>query len=51
MGWGWNSGPTVTNSYGTASDLWGETLVASDVNASGFGVAISASILVVELLR
>jgi hypothetical protein len=33
------------NTYGTASDMWGETLAATDVNASGFGVALSASIL------
>jgi hypothetical protein len=33
------------STYGTASDLWGETLLYSDVNASGFGVAISASLL------
>jgi hypothetical protein len=36
--------PTVNN-YGTASDMWGETLTPTDVNASGFGVALSASIL------
>jgi hypothetical protein len=29
-------------SYGGSSDLWGETWEASDINGSGFGLAISA---------
>ena len=31
----------VWRSYGSDSDLWGSTLAASDINNSGFGVAIS----------
>lgn len=33
-----------TSLYGSNSDLWGTTLTASDVNSSGFGVAISAEL-------
>lgn len=29
-------------SYGGSSDLWGETLLPSDINNSNFGIAISA---------
>lgn len=29
-------------SYGNAGDLWGETWAASDINSSGFGVAVAA---------
>lgn len=29
--------------YGTSSDLWGESWTDTDINASGFGVAISAT--------
>lgn len=36
-------GATLTNvSFGGATDLWGLTLAPSDINASDFGVAISA---------
>ena len=31
--------------YGGSSDLWGTTLTPADVNASNFGIAISASII------
>ena len=34
---------TVT--YGNSGDLWGETLAYSDVNNTGFGVAIAANML------
>jgi hypothetical protein len=32
----------VVASYGSASDLWGTTLTGADVNASNFGVVLSA---------
>ncbi len=38
---------TTTNtwiSYGSATDLWGETWAAADINASGFGAALSAQV-------
>jgi cysteine-rich repeat protein len=37
--------PTVDTvaTYGGASDLWGETWAASDVNGAGFGVVLSAT--------
>ena len=35
-------GSLAYTTYGGASDLWGETWTASDINASTFGVAISA---------
>jgi|SRR3989344_2248720 len=40
-----SSWPTTAaySSYGGASDLWGLTLTSSDINSSGFGVAISAT--------
>jgi hypothetical protein len=38
----WPHGTDASASYGSSSDLWGTTLTASDVNASGFGVALSA---------
>ncbi len=38
-----------TASYGSSGDLWGTTLTPSDVNASNFGVAISAK-LVAQIL-
>lgn len=39
----------ATATYGGAGDLWGTTLLPSDVNASNFGVAISAK-LVAQIL-
>ena len=38
----WPYAADGTKTYGSGSDLWGTTLSPSDVNASGFGVAISA---------
>jgi hypothetical protein len=38
--WGTILGTTVD--YGTASDLWGGTFIDTDINASNFGVALSA---------
>lgn len=38
----WPTTDTVVT-YGGPSELWGETWTAADVNASGFGVAISAT--------
>lgn len=32
------------NTFGTSSDLWGNTLTDSDVNGSGFGVSMKCSI-------
>jgi hypothetical protein len=32
----------ATRTYGSSTDLWGTTWTASDINASNFGVAISA---------
>ena len=45
------SWPTTaaTASYGSSGDLWGTTLTPADVNASNFGVAISAK-LVAQIL-
>ena len=40
-GTAWPTSPAYTT-YGGASDLWGETWTAEDINASTFGVAISA---------
>jgi cysteine-rich repeat protein len=40
-----NAWPTPTpppTTYGGPTDLWGESWTAADINASGFGVAISA---------
>lgn len=39
----WSTGSAVYATYGNSSDDWGHTWEASDVNASDFGVAISAS--------
>lgn len=40
-----NAWPTVDTvvTYGGASDLWGDTWTPSDVNATGFGVALSVT--------
>lgn len=37
----WPTTPT-TVSYGSSSDLWGETWTVSDINASNFGVALAS---------
>lgn len=37
----WATGEAIV-SYGGASDLWGETWTAADINASTFGVVVSA---------
>lgn len=36
--------PTGASTYGAPTDLWGLTWTPSDINSSGFGFAISASI-------
>jgi hypothetical protein len=43
-GWGGSSWPTFdrTQSYGGSSNTWGTTWTASDLNASNFGVQLSA---------
>lgn len=38
-----NSDNDSYTTYGSDTDLWGETWVASDINATNFGIAISAS--------
>ncbi|MBU2062701.1 MAG: T9SS type A sorting domain-containing protein, partial [Bacteroidetes bacterium] len=39
----WNAGPSFqSSSYGSATDKWGTTLVPAIVNASDFGISISA---------
>jgi len=40
---------SATASYGASGDMWGTTLTPADVNASNFGVAISAK-LVAQIL-
>jgi cysteine-rich repeat protein len=43
LGGAWPAGPGGTPvSYGGASDLWGETWTAADINSPNFGVVISA---------
>lgn len=37
-----NTDPNSYTLYGANNDLWGETWVPSDINASNFGIAISA---------
>jgi hypothetical protein len=37
------AGPAVTMGYGNSTDLWGGTWSYTDINASGFGVVLSAS--------
>ncbi len=39
----WPTGAAVTVVYGNSSDLWGETWTPADVNAAGFGAAISVT--------
>jgi hypothetical protein len=38
-------GAAATASYGAPNDMWGTTLTPTDVNASDFGVAISAKLV------
>lgn len=39
---GWTNGQVQTYTYGGAADLWGETWAPANINASSFGVAMSA---------
>lgn len=39
--WGSNT-PLAYRTYGSASDLWGQTWTPADINAANFGAAISA---------
>ncbi len=39
----WSLGSDVIRTYGSCTDLWGETWTPADINASNFGVAISAN--------
>lgn len=42
----WQSGNNLTwTSYGSSSDTWGETWTPADINASGFGFALSANLV------
>ena len=38
----WPTGSPVAATYGSISDLWGTTWTPADINASNFGVALSA---------
>jgi hypothetical protein len=38
----WPTGSPVAATYGSTSDLWGATWTPADINASNFGVALSA---------
>ena len=38
----WPTGSPVAATYGSTSDLWGTTWTPADINASNFGVALSA---------
>ena len=49
--WPITSGSEAYASYGGTSDLWGETWTASDINASDFGVAVSAKNTNPKILR
>lgn len=40
----WNPTTDVTASYGSSSDLWGETWAYTDINDVDFGVVLSASL-------
>jgi hypothetical protein len=40
----WPTYPPAVKSYGSSTDLWGLALTPADVNASNFGVVISAAI-------
>jgi len=39
----WMAGSDEIITYGSNSDLWGETWTAADINSTGFGVAVSAT--------
>lgn len=39
-GTAWSTSPAT---YGSSTDLWGTTWTAAEINASGFGVAVSAA--------
>ena len=39
----WPTGSPAAAVYGTTGDLWGTTWTPADINASGFGVALSAN--------
>ena len=39
----WTMPPDAVTTYGGASDLWGESWTAADINGAGFGAAISAT--------
>lgn len=43
-------GSDQTASYGGSGDLWGETWSAQDINSTNFGVAISASLFLLNIL-
>jgi len=45
----WPFGATTAANYGGATDLWGDAFLYSDINASNFGVAISANIVTAVL--
>lgn len=40
----WSSSVGTTNTFGSTSDLWGETWTYSDINASNFGVVMSVTL-------
>lgn len=42
--WGLTDTNTLSESFGSSSDLWGTTFTAAEVNASTFGVMISPNI-------
>lgn len=39
----WPESTDATASYGSSSDLWGETWTAADINDSGFGAALAVT--------
>jgi len=41
LGATWPTGTDAVATYGGSSDLWGETWTPADINANGFGVALS----------
>ncbi len=41
----WPAGALIYRSYGSPNDLWSNTWTQAQINASGFGIAISASML------
>ena len=42
--WGLTDTNSLSESFGSSSDLWGTTFTAAEVNASTFGVMISPNI-------